>query len=96
MTALDVPNLSAYGLPGVIVMGLYLLLRYTNFGRGEDPGRGEVLAELKALRRENADENRAIRDEIAGVKEQVTDLKARTQENIAEHGRRLERIERRP
>lgn len=85
------------GPVGGAIVGLIWLIKYTGFGRiPDDPTRGDVLAEVKAMRRENAEESRAIRNEIMGVKEQVTELRARTQENIAEHGRRMDRLERRP
>lgn len=84
------------GFPGAIVALVAAVLAKSPFLRPDHSGgRDEVLAELKALRKENAEESRAIRSEIAGVSRDVIDLKARTQENIAEHGRRLDRMERR-
>ena len=88
---------ASLGPVGGAIFGLIWLVKYTGFGRvSDDPGRGEILSEIKALRKENAEESRAIRNEIMGVKDQVTELRARTQENIAEHGRRMDRLERRP
>ncbi|UNY40299.1 hypothetical protein KLEP181_gp28 [Paracoccus phage vB_PmaP_KLEP18-1] len=85
---------AAFGPTGALIVVVITALAKSGFLAREDPTRGDVLAEVKAMRRENAEENRAIRSEIAAVKDQVTDLRARTQENIADHGRRLDRIER--
>ena len=84
------------GVPGAIVALVAAVLAKSPFLRPDHSGgRDDFMRELKEFRRENQEQGREVSREIDALRREVIDVKARTQENIAEHGRRLDRMERR-
>lgn len=82
----------AFGAPLSIVIGLvWLALRREP--KPPEPNRSDVLDEVKALRQDNTAENRAIRDQIAQMKSEMTDRLARVETRQAEQARQLDRID---
>ena len=93
MTAIEIEAMiKALGVPGSIVAGLvWLALRRE--AKAPEPNRSDVLDEVKALRVDNTSENRAIRDQIAQMKSEMTDRLARVETRQAEQARQLDRID---
>lgn len=92
MTSSDLAELAkAAGLPGVLIASFIYLASKLDLSRRDDPSRDDVLSEIKALRRENADENRAIRKEIDALSKEVTDRLARVETTVSSHSRKLDR-----
>lgn len=92
MTGSELAELAkAAGLPGVLIAAFIWLASKLDLSRREDPSRDDVLNEIKALRKENADENRAIRKEIDSLSKEVTDRLARVETTVSSHSRKLDR-----
>ena len=93
MTAIEIEAMiKALGIPGSIVAGLvWIALRRET--KAPEPNRSDVLDEVKALRQDNTAENRAIRDQIAQMKSEMTDRLARVETRQAEQARQLDRID---
>lgn len=93
MTAIDFDAMvKAFGpVVSVVVALVWLALRKEP--KPPEPNRSDVLDEVKALRVDNTAENRAIRDQIAQMKSEMTDRLARVETRQAEQARQLDRID---
>ena len=84
--------IKALGIPASIVCGLvWLALRREP--KAPEPNRSDVLDEVKALRQDSTAENRAIRDQIAQMRSDMTGRLAVVETRQAEQGRQLDRID---
>lgn len=79
------------GVPGALVAGWILLAARHGGGAGKETSRDDLMAEIKSMRKENADENRLIRKDIDALSKEVTDRLARVETTVSSHSRKLDR-----
>lgn len=79
------------GLPGAVIAFVTWFAARHGGSAVKETSRDDLMAEIKSMRKENADENRLIRKDIDALSKEVTDRLARVETTVSSHSRKLDR-----